>query len=123
MFSIVVSNFNPNVTIQVEASGGNVHNTFHFLLSKTTYASTGSSLADWLSGSSNRLQEWLGPQASEPGIETTGGPTYFESLYGSVDEYFPALSRDGTLEWTRPFPQPAHSRPHVATVVDGCELE
>jgi hypothetical protein len=38
VFSVVVSNFNPNATIQVEASAGNKDGTFSFVLGQTNCA-------------------------------------------------------------------------------------
>jgi hypothetical protein len=112
VFSIVVSGFNPNTTVQVQGKAGNTVDALSFLLS-TPCPPSGPTLAtqppadfsDWLSGSWKRLVAWLSPNTvvreHENAIEemnsfsNLGASTNFERIRDDL----PAISRDGTLNW------------------------
>ena len=105
VFSIVVTGFNPNTTIQVQGKAGNATDTLNFLLStlcppsaptQATRPFTG--FKEWLSGSWNSLMNWLAPQAITPATQSRGGTNYLQQRSGS-NVYVLALPRDGPLNW------------------------
>ena len=60
IFSIVVTNFNPNTVMLVEGKAGNAKETSTFLLSQTTCpAPSTRSSSDWVEGSWSDLVAWL----------------------------------------------------------------
>jgi len=112
VFSIVVSGFNPNTTIQVQGKAGNTTDALSFLLS-TPCPPSGPTVApqafgdftNWLSGSWKRLVAWLNPNTVvlEHGnaieemnsLSNLGASINFERIRDDS----PAISRDGTLNW------------------------
>jgi hypothetical protein len=111
VFSIVVRNFNPNTTIQVQgkAKDGSMEETFSFLLTQTSCPPPSSaSFLEWLRGSWNKLLVWLAsPEAVVPTkgitVGTTSpswnGPTGADIDFAPAINCSPAISRDGTLNW------------------------
>jgi hypothetical protein len=98
IFRIVVTNFASNRTIRVVGAGGKVEETFSFLLSQTSCSSAANPELPFQSDTPlwERLLVWLGLEHNNMSwFEQREGPIYFSSGNGS----FPALSRDGTLNW------------------------
>jgi len=101
VFNIVVTGFNPNTTIQVQGKAS-VTNTFSFLLSMpcppsapalATRSFTG--FTEWMSGSWNRLLNWLAPpQTIAPAKEPAGSTSYLRPYSETGKLFFPELSRD-----------------------------
>jgi hypothetical protein len=106
LFVIVVSNFNPNTTIQVQGHAGSATDTFNFLLSTpcppsgpTLATQSLGDVAEWLSGSGERLLGWLGPAEKTPSLVADERVARFAPGLAPASDNLPALSRDGSLNW------------------------
>jgi hypothetical protein len=104
VFRVVVSNFDPNTTIQVEAFNGPARERFSFLLSQITCLPTSvPGLSKWLSGSWNRLLGWLSPQTSVnmSAVERENKSRNAEAAidFKRENNNLLAISPDGTLNW------------------------
>jgi len=112
VFSIVVSTFNPNTTVQVQGKAGNTTDTLSFQLSLACPPSSPTlatqpfvDFSDWLSGSWNTFVAWLSSNTFVPqhGIaaEEMNSPSNLGTSinFETTRDNLPAISRDGTLNW------------------------
>jgi hypothetical protein len=110
VFRVVVNNFNPNTTIPVQGHAGSATDTFNFLLgtpcppSGPTLATQSlGDVAEWLSGSGERLLSWLGPAEKTPSLladeRVARFAPGFAPTFAPTSDNLPALSRDGGLNW------------------------
>ena len=104
VFRVVVSNFDPNTTIQVEAFNGPARERFSFLLSQTTCLPISvPGLSKWLSGSWNSLLGRLSPQTAVNMSAVERENRYWNAgaaiNFKRENNNLPAISPDGTLNW------------------------
>jgi hypothetical protein len=106
LFLIVVSNFNPNTTIQVQGHAGPATDTFNRLLStpcppsRPTLATQSlGGFKEWLSGPWERLPSWLSPAEKTPSLLADERVARFTPSFALTVDNLPALSRDGSLNW------------------------
>jgi hypothetical protein len=99
VFSIVVGNFDPNTTIQVQGRAGFNEETFSFLLSQTTCSPLSVPRSfRWLTESGNGWSWWPGlPQSTI--FQTQGNADIFRFPNGS--EYWPLPAAEVTAAWKR----------------------
>ena len=97
VFSIVVSNFNPNTTIQVQGKAGFNEETFSFLLSQTTCSPPSvPGLSRWLGKSWNSLLAWFG-QPQTRAFQGQGNQSQLR--FASDSDFLPSPSRRRTPNW------------------------